>query len=355
MENNMYEYFDIVKDCYDSLSDDLSRKVFQARMNLDLGIWDGYMKLIECSGLMKPDVIQSEYKWVKEFAETQKPLYIYGAGDFGGRAYKMLSREHLNIVGFFDRNYQSIKVKCGLPVLEPPTSDGMEDYYIFISPALPVKQIRQDLESKGIKDRHILNSHNCIVDIEHQYFDFLNYFDENGLFVDAGCFDCETSILFADYCKRRYKKIVAFEPDENNYKACLENAKKHRLDNIQFYQMGLWNQSEVKKFGALGNSCSFVTDEGEQTIHLASLDEIVRDEKVSFIKMDIEGSELQALQGAERTIKRDKPLCAISAYHKAGDQIALIHYLKQLVPEYRFALRHYSCIAVETLLYAFIK
>lgn len=69
--------------------------------------------------------------------------------------------------------------------------------------------------------------------------------------------------------------------------------------------------------------------------------------------MDIEGAELNALIGASHILKRDKPLCAISVYHKAGDLLAIMEYLKNLVPEYKFAVRHYSLGLVETVLYAF--
>ena len=70
--------------------------------------------------------------------------------------------------------------------------------------------------------------------------------------------------------------------------------------------------------------------------------------------MDIEGSELSALQGAQKVLCRDKPLCAISVYHKPGDIVLIMNYLKNLVPEYRFAVRHYSNIDTETVLYAFV-
>lgn len=353
MENNMYEYFDIVKDCYDSLSDDLSRKVFQARMNLDLGIWDGYMKLIECSGLMKPDVIQSEYGWVKEFAETQKPLYIYGAGNFGARLCRMLQREGVNIVGFLDRNYKNIVTKCGLPVLAPSV-EGHVDSYIFIAPNFCIDEIAEDLTSKGINNDMIIKMP-YILDLKDQYFEFPQHCNKDGMFIDAGCFDCDTSIRFAQWSEGKYTSILALEPDKENYKVCLKNAAEHEIKNIQVVNMGLWNKEENRNFGAFGDASGHISEEGEQSTQLSSLDKLIQDNKVSFIKMDIEGAELKALEGASKTIMRDKPLCAISVYHKPGDQIALMTYLKSLVPEYHFALRHYSSVAIETVLYAFIK
>ena len=70
--------------------------------------------------------------------------------------------------------------------------------------------------------------------------------------------------------------------------------------------------------------------------------------------MDIEGSELRALQGAKRLIQQYKPKLAISIYHKPEDTIDIPYYIHELVPEYRFYIRHYSYSPAETILYAII-
>ena len=74
--------------------------------------------------------------------------------------------------------------------------------------------------------------------------------------------------------------------------------------------------------------------------------------EVGFIKLDIEGAELDALHGAERTIIRDKPFLALSVYHRNGDVLALMTFLHEIVPEYKFWLRHYGPLHYETVLYA---
>jgi hypothetical protein len=70
--------------------------------------------------------------------------------------------------------------------------------------------------------------------------------------------------------------------------------------------------------------------------------------------MDIEGAEMSALSGARNTIIGAKPKLAICIYHSDEDMIRIIMFLKELVPEYRFFIRHHSNIDVETVLYAMV-
>lgn len=349
-----YEYFSGVKDCYDSLIDDLSRKVFLARMAFDLGEWDGYVELVRCSGLMPEEEIRANFAWVDEFARTQKPVYVYGAGQFGGHTCRMLQRKNIHVAGFFDRNYTNIGTRCGLPVLAPPTGDFKEDYHVFVSLSLPVDEIAASLRDKGVPEELVLNRTMFRLDADHQYFDFPEFYRGDGVFVDAGCFDCDTSIRFSAWSQGSYQKILALEPDPVNLKRARDNAALHQVPRIEFLQAGLWNVTQDGCFGALGNDSSRIVESGGESIQLLALDDVMAKDRLAFLKMDIEGAEWKALEGAEHTLKRDQSLCAISAYHKPGDQIALMKYLKQLVPEYRFALRHYTTLAVETVLYAFI-
>jgi len=73
-----------------------------------------------------------------------------------------------------------------------------------------------------------------------------------------------------------------------------------------------------------------------------------------MIKMDIEGAEFDALHGAEKTIRRDRPLLAVSVYHRQGDTLAIMDYLNSIVLEYRFWMRHYGLLQCDTVLYAAI-
>jgi FkbM family methyltransferase len=74
--------------------------------------------------------------------------------------------------------------------------------------------------------------------------------------------------------------------------------------------------------------------------------------RVDFIKMDIEGSELSALRGAESTIRRWRPKLAISLYHRPEDFFSIPSWIDSLGIGYRLFLDHYSIHHEETVLYA---
>ena len=79
---------------------------------------------------------------------------------------------------------------------------------------------------------------------------------------------------------------------------------------------------------------------------------MLRDRKVTFLKMDIEGSELAALRGAERIIREQRPKLAICVYHKPEDMWEIPGFILNCHPDYKLYLRHYSISYTETVLYA---
>lgn len=106
----------------------------------------------------------------------------------------------------------------------------------------------------------------------------------------------------------------------------------------------------------MGDSTSSVAAE-QNTLHgtvaqIRMIDEVLRNEQVSFIKMDIEGSELAALKGAQTVIKSHKPILAICIYHSIFDMLDIPLYIKSLEPEYQIYIRHYTGELLETVCYA---
>ena len=93
--------------------------------------------------------------------------------------------------------------------------------------------------------------------------------------------------------------------------------------------------------------------EGEYTVPIIRMDDVIND-PVTFIKMDVEGFELRALQGAEGLIRRDQPLLAICGYHKQSDLWEIPLYMKNILPDHHILLRNYVGI-IEYVFYAVPK
>ncbi len=188
-----------------------------------------------------------------------------------------------------------------------------------------------------------------------QYFDkeIIRLNDEE-VFIDGGAFDGDTVEEFLKQTDRRFIKIFSFEPDEKKHSSFI---RKHGENlNIQLYPYGLWDKQDVLHFknnekNSGGNRLTEF-DDGNVDVPVIAIDDVLQGELVTFIKMDVEGAELQALKGAKESIKKYKPKLAICVYHKFMDIVDLPLYIKELVPEYKFYLRHYSDNQYETVLYA---
>ena len=104
---------------------------------------------------------------------------------------------------------------------------------------------------------------------------------------------------------------------------------------------------------ASADSYSVYNPREVKTARMIKLDSLLRHEKVSFIKMDIEGSELEALKGAQTIIKEQRPKMAICVYHKIEDLWKIPLFLHKINPEYKIYIRHHAKFWVsETVCYA---
>jgi FkbM family methyltransferase len=186
---------------------------------------------------------------------------------------------------------------------------------------------------------------------EEQYFIKKLKLGKDEIFVDCGAFTGDTIDLFLRRCKE-YKQIIAFEPDPEIF----ERLKKKHGGNkkITFINAGVYDKDGEISFGEDSGGCLKIMDDKDggfaNRIQVKTIDGLNL-ENVSFIKMDIEGAELNALKGAEKTILRDKPKLAVCIYHSDEDMIRIAEYIHKLIPEYKLYVRHYGFIT-ETVLYA---
>lgn len=193
-----------------------------------------------------------------------------------------------------------------------------------------------------------------------QYFNELTKSESEGCFVDAGAYIGDTLLAFAAFSENRFEQIVSIEPFAECFEA-LKETKQNRLADdarISLYNKALYSHGTRMGVGSKTLSASAKIDEaalGDPVIETMSLDSLSL-ERVTFIKMDIEGSELAALEGAKETILRSRPKLAICVYHKPLDLLEITEFIVKLGLDYRLYLRHHgdkhfgqNC---ETVLYA---
>ncbi len=197
---------------------------------------------------------------------------------------------------------------------------------------------------------------NSIIELAEpvQYFTELTYekYSANEIFVDCGAFNGDTIVQYRNFTGNNYKRIYAFEPMEDNLSLLYGRTKD--VDRLTVINRGTWNKEDVLTFSN-NTSASQIDENGTVEVPVDSIDHVVGDDKVTFIKMDIEGSEYEALLGAKNTIEKNMPKLAICVYHKYDDIPKLLNCIKSMEngnKKYNYYLRHYSNSAYETVMYA---
>lgn len=337
------------------LEDDESREIYVGKLNYEV---TGNMKFIyEIVDKYVPD-LKNNFKWEhfrKQMVKisNERKIYIYGAGGEGDAMYRFIKTNGINIEAFVDRNAELIGEKV-VPVILPSEfykAYEKGDCAVVIGTEMFFDEIYNNLVKNGIKKHDIYGG---AANWKKQYFDMsiMKWADKERM-VDCGALNLNTSREFIKVCPS-VDKIYAFEPDIINYKNCIRIKEKENLQFIDVIKKGVGEKSAIMKFNLTGNGTSHVSDFGNEIIEITSLDNELGNCEITFIKMDIEGLELEALKGSRDIIRRSKPKLAISVYHKPDDLVDIFHYIKEIVPEYKLYLRHYSIFPVETVLYATI-
>lgn len=171
--------------------------------------------------------------------------------------------------------------------------------------------------------------------------------------VDGGAYIGELYQGIRDY-DLQLKYWYCFEADGDNYSKLLQQSNKMNLLGKQIcIKKGLWDKETVLYFDGNKETASKIVDyPTSHQIETISLDSYFIERKCNFIKMDIEGAEYAALCGGIKTIKRDRPILAISIYHSLEDYYRIPNYLMEQLEHYRYYIRHHALTFSETVLYA---
>lgn len=314
--------------------DDLSKGLIEARLSLCAN-----NKL----SLLLVDYIKLGYdNWdIPELDryDDNKIFYIFGEGD--GYEYCKLLLKHSK----YSERFREIGMD--ITVWEGADSDAV------LLPSQDMKDLKEKYPERLVH----ANSYGLIPigEFGWQYFDMFSPKREE-VFVNAGAFQGETDIEFVKWTNNSYGKIFAFEPMRSNVEICRKHYTENGIKNIDLFGKGTWSENGCISF-AEGVSQGQIDVNGTNAIETIKIDDAVAgyDGKITFIKMDIEGAELEALRGAGKTIRKDKPRMAICIYHKPEDLYEIPGYLLSLVPEYRFQVRQYTSMNWETVLYVAVE
>ena len=262
----------------------------------------------------------------------------------------------LDAMGFTHIDYLSLCKYSDLELIEPPfMMDFAEDFANNRAEYEKIYTLLADEKSKRVFTK-LLNfkisfdygfMEGFTNDHEGQYFDreIVPEF-KNITFLDGGGYvgDTATEVIknYPDF-----KKIYLVEPISEN----LRIAKRElgHYEKIEFIPFGLGKSKETLFFNE-EKSFSTMYGKGTQSVRVDTIDNIAK-ERVDYIKLDIEGAEQDAIDGANATINRDHPTLAICIYHKAEDWYKIPQKVLAIRSDYHIYLRHYMEGIFESVMY----
>lgn len=352
-------------------------------------------------------------EFVKQAKACRKTVYLYGAGVQKLHVVRFLQKYQIKIEAILDTFQQG--VYKGIPILRFEdfllTNPDPESWFVISSPSVE-KEIRGTLERHFPPENIFLFETTPYVEwipdveeyraylVEHwdelsQMYDALadersketfvnlikgrmsgktDYFREiyvpdqyypkdiihlskGEVLAEVGSYNGKTLLDFLGHCPD-YKAVYCFEPDQNNLRVLCEVVEKVQQNGrIKIIPKGAWDCETTLCFSNSdgATNLSHVAERGALNgdyIEVVTIDDTIC-EPITYMTMSINGSELRALYGARQQISKNHPKISVCVSCGQTGLLDLWNYLRELVPEYRFYLRHHSeHSGIETFLYA---
>lgn len=343
---------------------------------------------------------------IQKLKDDKRPVIIYGTGTFGKFAGEYVLKNDIPIICFLDKeDYWKpgktviVRSKVFRCICSDELSEiaipynlllGLIDYslleelrsvfpncnYVEYLDAAPCRMMSKlflienqslfnelyldlcDNESKNVLEAYLYGRYTGDVsllsslkhDSEYMYDWELLSLSKDDIVVDGGAYIGDSILEMNSYVGGLPKKVFAFEPDEDNRSKLIANISKERLNNVVIVPAGLYSKEGSLQFSKTGTQRSVVSEAAESVVLVQALDDHEEYREVSVIKMDIEGSEIDALYGCRKLILTQKPRLAICIYHRNSDILYIYKFLKNF--GYQFYLRQHFSALTETVLYA---
>lgn len=353
-------------------------------------------------------ILEKEDLWT-HLQKTEKPVVIYGMGDGALKIMRVLEKYNIELKGIFasdgfvrghsfegfpvkhladiEEEFEEFIILMAFAIHDEATTEMIHkiaEKHEFYAPDVPVAgenlftmdfyrenqsnfekvyDLLADEQSK-IVYRDILNFKisgklsyltHCETPISEAYQNIIKP-DENEDYVDLGAYKGDTIQELLQFSNNSLNSITAFEPDKKNYKKLCANVEKIGFaEKANLLNVAAYREKDILLFtNKAGRQSALSKTQGIET-EANSLDNVLEGKRASFINMDVEGAEKDAIEGCRNTIKVWKPKMLISAYHRSEDLFALPLQVLEIEPEYKIYFRHYRYIpAWDTNLYCVI-
>lgn len=340
-------------DIFCRLQDKESKIVFEARVNYLISRNENeFYKEIN---KLKKECYCTELNDFLKDNEDYEGIIIFGTDKDSIRTKELLESCNKSVRFFCDKNLLNVgKTIEGLTVI------SMEELVKAYSKCIVILSSKPNLTEaycyllrSGFPRKQILfPMHKQLITANGwQYFDVFKPVDRE-IYIDAGAYNGDSILDFVKWTGGAYERIYAFEANPEMADTVRKTIAREKLENVIITPKAVWSKEKLMAF-VKNDAASKIEKSGKIKIQTVDIDSVVGDDKVTFIKMDVEGSELQALKGAIKTIRSNRPRLAISIYHTPEDIIELPAYLLEILPDYKFYMRHYNSNMWETVLYAY--
>ena len=330
-------------------------------MLLDKGVEIKY--IIDDNEGLQGDYIENieviSYQQFIELSKNYKKIAVILTTIYGKNVLKKLNL--LTNVSIYEL-YDCVMEKSGLSdIVQNMTKDSDKVENLKVQLRMLETEMA-DKESKGVLEGiiHYLDTKDlndlsdiCTEDEQYMIPEVRNAIKIPLNIIDAGAYRGE----FLQKLKNNrinFEKWYCFEADQENFLYLLKQSKHSGLKDGQqiCIDKGLWSKSGNLYFeSGKGTASKIVPYETKNVIDVVSIDDFLGDVSCNYIKMDIEGAELQALRGGIELIRRERPILAISIYHSLDDFWEIPAYLMRELDNYRYYVRHHSLVFCETVLY----
>lgn len=167
-------------------------------------------------------------------------------------------------------------------------------------------------------------------------------FIKNKDIIDAGAFTGDTSLPLS---RLTNQNVYAFEPFKDSFSILKKNIESNNIKNIIPINKSLGNKNGERKLFLAGSNIQGITSvsnlrdyDTEINVQETTIDKFVEENNldVGYINIDVEGAEMDLLDGAINTIKSQKPILRISIYHSVSDFFEIIPWIANLDLGYEF-------------------